>query len=122
VAIVYLDGLLGYVDDYNITARTPCTGVLGVNKGVCPDLESHVGGTNDNQIQTFSQENGITQVSSPHHAKFLEASTSMQVPYCEFLEASSSKRVPQSEFLEASSSKRVPRSEFLEASSSKRVP
>lgn len=60
VAVAYIDGLLGHVDDYNITARSPCTGVLGVNRGVCPDLKAHVGGTSDNQIQTFRRDNGIT--------------------------------------------------------------
>ena len=52
-----------YVEDYNITAKSPCTGILGQNKGVCPDEDAQVGGTNDNQIQTFSRENGITRVS-----------------------------------------------------------
>ena len=51
VAIAYKDGLLGYIDDYNITAKSPCSGILGVKKGVCLDEEAHVGGTNDNQIQ-----------------------------------------------------------------------
>ena len=36
---------------------------LGVNKGVCRDEEAHVSGTNDNQIQTYSRERGITRVS-----------------------------------------------------------
>ena len=27
----------GVVDDYNITAKAPCGGVLGLNKGVCRD-------------------------------------------------------------------------------------
>ena len=62
VAIAYVDGLIAQVDDYNITAKSPCTGILGVNKGVCRDEEAHVGGNNDNQIQTFSRENGITRV------------------------------------------------------------
>ena len=30
VAIAYIDGLLAYVDDYNITAKSPCTGILGI--------------------------------------------------------------------------------------------
>ena len=32
VAIAYYDGNLGYVDDYNITAKSPCSGILGVKK------------------------------------------------------------------------------------------
>ena len=62
VAIAYIDGLLGYVDDYNITAKSPCSGILGVKKGVCLDEHAHTGGTNDNQIQTFTKENGLTKV------------------------------------------------------------
>ena len=49
VAIAYIDGLLGFVDDYNITAKSPCSGILGVKKGVCRDDDAH-GGTNDNQV------------------------------------------------------------------------
>jgi len=37
VAVAYIDGYLGVVDDYNITAKAPCGGVLGLNKGVCKD-------------------------------------------------------------------------------------
>ncbi len=62
VAVAYVDGLLGYVDDYNITARSPCTGVLGVNRGVCLDEKSLPGATSDNQIQNFRRENGINAV------------------------------------------------------------
>ena len=51
VAIAYKDGLLGYIDDYNITAKSPCSGILGVKKGVCLDGEAHTGGSNNNQIQ-----------------------------------------------------------------------
>ena len=43
--------LLGYIDDYNITAKSPCSGILGVKKGVCLDGEAHTGGSNNNQIQ-----------------------------------------------------------------------
>ena len=39
-AVMYINGYLGYVDDYNITARSPCTGVLGVKKGVCRDNQA----------------------------------------------------------------------------------
>ena len=35
---------------------------LGVNKGVCRDENAHDGGTNDNQIQTFSRDDGVTKV------------------------------------------------------------
>ena len=37
VAVAFIDGYLGVVDDYNITAKAPCGGVLGLNKGVCKD-------------------------------------------------------------------------------------
>jgi hypothetical protein len=37
VAVAFIDGYLGIVDDYNITAKAPCGGVLGLNKGVCKD-------------------------------------------------------------------------------------
>ena len=63
VAIAYVDELLGFVDDYNITAKSPCSGILGVKKGVCLDGAAHTGGTNDNQMQSYSRENGITRVS-----------------------------------------------------------
>lgn len=63
VAIAYIDGLLGFVDDYNITAKSPCSGILGVKKGVCLDEDAHTGGTNDNQIQSFNKDNGIHSVS-----------------------------------------------------------
>jgi hypothetical protein len=36
-AVAYIDGYQGFVDDYNITAKAPCGGVLGLNKGVCKD-------------------------------------------------------------------------------------
>jgi len=36
-AVAYIDGYLGYVDDYNITAKAPCGGVLGISRGVCKD-------------------------------------------------------------------------------------
>lgn len=60
VAIAYYDGNLGYVDDYNITAKSPCSGILGVKKGVCRDDDAH-GGQNDNQIQSYDnhQRDGI---------------------------------------------------------------
>lgn len=36
-AVAYIDGYLGYVDDYNIAAKAPCGGVLGISRGVCKD-------------------------------------------------------------------------------------
>jgi len=62
VAIAYKDGLLGYIDDYNITAKSPCSGILGVKKGVCLDGEAHTGGSNNNQIQSYSRENGVFRI------------------------------------------------------------
>ena len=51
VALAYVDGYLGYVDDYNITSRSPCSGVVGVKKGVCRDTA--VQGGDNNQIQVL---------------------------------------------------------------------
>ena len=53
VALAYVDGYLGYVDDYNITSRSPCSGVVGVKKGVCRDTV--VEGGDNNQIQVKIQ-------------------------------------------------------------------
>lgn len=36
VAIVYINGYLGHASDYNLTAKFPCTNVLGNYYGVCP--------------------------------------------------------------------------------------
>ncbi len=57
-AVAYIDGYLGFVDDYNITARSPCSGVLGIKRGVCRD--DQVGGSGNNQIQTFTRTDGVT--------------------------------------------------------------
>ncbi len=62
VAVAYMDGLLGYINDYNITAKSSCSGILGVKKGVCIDEEAHTGGTNDNQVQSHEYKNGIYKV------------------------------------------------------------
>ena len=59
-AIMYINGYLGAVDDYNITAKSPCSGVLGVRKGVC--LDQQVGGNSNNQIQSHSRKDGVTTV------------------------------------------------------------
>lgn len=59
-AVAYIDGYLGYVDDYNITARSSCSGVLGIKRGVCRD--DQVGGNGNNQIQTHSRKDGITTI------------------------------------------------------------
>ena len=39
VAIVYLSGYLGHAVDYNLTAKFPCSNVLGDYYGVCPDTK-----------------------------------------------------------------------------------
>ena len=52
VAVAYIYGHNGYVDDYNITAKSPCTG-LGVRKGVCRD--DQVGGNNNLQPQNHAR-------------------------------------------------------------------
>ncbi|XP_017782124.1 PREDICTED: protein Skeletor, isoforms B/C [Nicrophorus vespilloides] len=57
VAVAYIDGYLGYADDYNVTALSPCIKVLGQHKGVCKD--EVVGGQNNNQLHTAIRENGI---------------------------------------------------------------
>lgn len=59
-AIAYIDGYLGLVDDYNITAKSPCSGVLGVKRGVCRDNE--VKGNDNNQIQTHARKDGVTTI------------------------------------------------------------
>ncbi|XP_040568677.1 protein Skeletor, isoforms B/C [Lepeophtheirus salmonis] len=60
-AIGYIDGYLGKIDDYDITAKTPCSDVLGVKKGVC--LDSVAGGIDDgNQIQTHQRVDGVTTI------------------------------------------------------------
>ena len=58
-AIMYINGYLGAVDDYNITAKSPCSG-LGVPRGVCRD--DQVGGNDNNQIQTHSRADGVTVI------------------------------------------------------------
>jgi len=63
VAITYKDGLISHINDYNITAKSQCNDILGTKKGVCLDTEAHVGGTNNNQIQAYSRENGIFKIS-----------------------------------------------------------
>ncbi len=60
-AVAYVDGQLGFVDDYNITARSACGGVVGVKRGVCRD--DLVGGNpSNNQFQRFSRNNYYIQV------------------------------------------------------------
>ncbi|RWS19324.1 Skeletor: isoforms D/E-like protein 1, partial [Leptotrombidium deliense] len=60
VIITYMDGLLGYAVDYNVTDIYPCTNVLGLYKGVCPDTK--VGAVDNVQIHTYNRENGITRL------------------------------------------------------------
>ena len=61
VAVAYDDGYLGYVDDYNITSKSMCSGVLGVKRGVCRDDE--VGGIAvNNQIQDRRRIDGVTTI------------------------------------------------------------
>ena len=60
-AVAYVDGQLGFVDDYNITARSACGGVVGVKRGVCRD--DLVGGNpSNNQFQRFSRKDGVTTI------------------------------------------------------------
>jgi hypothetical protein len=80
-AIAYIDGYLGYVDDYNIGAKSPCGGVLGINRGVCKDeilgksrflwskislcknFNYHfIGGIGNNQIQSHKRTDGVTDI------------------------------------------------------------
>ncbi|XP_053202409.1 protein Skeletor, isoforms B/C-like [Panonychus citri] len=60
VAISYIDGHFGKTDDYNLTEKYPCTNVLGLHKGICPD--SKVGGVENFQIHTYVREEGITKI------------------------------------------------------------
>ncbi|KAI1305994.1 Protein Skeletor, isoforms B/C [Halotydeus destructor] len=60
VAVSYMDGHLGHTVDYNVTDLYPCTNVLGLNKGVCPDIK--MGGVDNFQIHTFFREDGITRL------------------------------------------------------------
>lgn len=61
VAVTYIDGHLGYAIDYKLDALATCVNVLGVNKGVCKDIETE-GGQDNFQLHTFSQENRINKV------------------------------------------------------------
>ncbi|XP_059469856.1 protein Skeletor, isoforms B/C isoform X2 [Neocloeon triangulifer] len=60
LAVAYIDGARGLAIDYNITAKSPCTKVLGRYKGVCKDLV--VGGLDDIQYHTSSRTDGITVI------------------------------------------------------------
>ncbi|XP_065225069.1 protein Skeletor, isoforms B/C [Planococcus citri] len=57
VTIAYIDGHRGYANDYNITAESSCTKVLGQYKGVCKD--ELVGGQDNNQLHTAVREDGV---------------------------------------------------------------
>ncbi len=59
-AVMFINGYIGHADDYNLTAHSPCTQVLGVKRGVCLDVQ--VGGTDNNQIQEHKREDGVTTV------------------------------------------------------------
>ena len=61
VAVAYIDGYLAFVDDYNITAKTMCSGVVGVKRGVCRD-DAVGGNAVNNQIQTHSRTDGVTTI------------------------------------------------------------
>ncbi|KAL7302503.1 hypothetical protein TKK_0005146 [Trichogramma kaykai] len=61
LTVAYMDDTLGYAVDYNVTAKAPCTKVLGQYKGVCKD--ELVGGQQSNQLSEASRRNGITSVS-----------------------------------------------------------
>ncbi|XP_067006785.2 protein Skeletor, isoforms B/C [Anabrus simplex] len=58
--IAFINGSLGYADDYNITAKAPCGKVLGQYKGVCKD--ELLGGQGNNQLHTASRDNGINVI------------------------------------------------------------
>ncbi|XP_058800377.1 protein Skeletor, isoforms B/C [Phymastichus coffea] len=58
VTIAYMDDARGYAADYNITAKAPCSKVLGQYKGVCKD--ELVGGQDSNQLFTATKQDGIT--------------------------------------------------------------
>lgn len=61
IALAYIvDGVQGFVSDYNVTSLAPCVQVLGQNKGVCRD--DHVGGQDNFQLLTFTRENGINTI------------------------------------------------------------
>lgn len=60
VAISYLDGHIGFTQDYNITGHHPCTNILGHFSGVCTD--SKLGGIENFQILTFFREDDVTRI------------------------------------------------------------
>eukprot|EP00088_Acartia_fossae_P021873 TRINITY_DN23239_c0_g1_i1.p1 TRINITY_DN23239_c0_g1~~TRINITY_DN23239_c0_g1_i1.p1 ORF type:complete len:682 (+),score=132.87 TRINITY_DN23239_c0_g1_i1:69-2114(+) len=60
VALVYMDEFLGHVEDYNLTARSVCHKVLGVDGGACSDEVMQ--GINSHQLASASRENGVTAV------------------------------------------------------------
>ena len=67
VAISYIDGHLGTTEDYNLTARVPCTNVLGQYRGVCPD--TRLGAVNNYQLNTFKRQDGLTVISFRRNLK-----------------------------------------------------
>ncbi|XP_063238063.1 LOW QUALITY PROTEIN: protein Skeletor, isoforms B/C-like [Bacillus rossius redtenbacheri] len=60
VTVAYVDGVRGYAVDYNVTAKTPCSKVLGQYKGVCKD--ELLGGIDNNQMHTAVRDNGISVI------------------------------------------------------------
>ncbi|CAG2120853.1 unnamed protein product, partial [Medioppia subpectinata] len=60
VAVSYLDGHLGYTNDYNISGKFPCTNIFGNYRGVC--LDSRVGGVDNYQIHLFERVDSLTKI------------------------------------------------------------
>lgn len=58
--VAYMVGHSGFVVDYNLTAKYPCSNVAGPYRGVCPDPK--LGGVENYQFQTAARTNGITSV------------------------------------------------------------
>jgi len=58
--VVFKAGHLFYADDYNLTAKVPCSGVVGIDKGVCRDTQ--VGGTDNKELQYTARQDGVTTV------------------------------------------------------------
>ncbi|CAM1329807.1 Uncharacterised protein PB.1026, partial [Pycnogonum litorale] len=60
IVMTYMKDLAGFVEDYNITALSPCTNTLGRYKGVCNDLK--VGGLNNYQLNIPERKDGVTTI------------------------------------------------------------
>ena len=67
VAIVYLNGYLGYAADYNLTAKFPCSNVLGEYYGVCADTK--LGAVDNYQLNQFKRMDGLNVISFRRNIK-----------------------------------------------------